>query len=59
VSSVELANQLSTIDGVITLECGPIRRIEAPSSRMLATNSSSQAAIRPGQSSGTVTVRMR
>ena len=57
--SVELANQLSTIEGIITLECGPISRIEAPSSRTLAMNSSSHVAIRPGISNGTVTVRVR
>src|SRR5258706_13371224 len=59
VSSVELANQLSTIDGVMTFEGGPIRRIEAPSSRMLATNSGGHAASSPGHSSGLETVRMR
>ena len=47
------------MEGVKTLECGPISRIEAPSSRTLAMNSSNQAATRPGLSSGTVTVRTR
>ena len=59
VSSALLANHDSTIAGVITLAFGPISRIEAPSSRTLATNSSSQAATRPGRSSGMVMVRMR
>jgi len=34
-------------------------RIDAPSSLTLAMKSRSQAASRPGRSSGTVTVRMR
>ena len=59
VSSELVENHDSTIDGVITLAFGPIRRIEAPSSRTLAMNSSSHAATRPGLSSGIVTVRMR
>ena len=47
------------MDGVITFECGPINRMDAPSSRTLAMNSSSQAATRPGTSSGILTVRIR
>ena len=45
--------------GVMTLAFGPISRMDAPSSRTLAMKSSSQAAIRPGRSSGMVTVRIR
>ena len=43
----------------MTLAFGPISKIEAPSSRTLAMKRSSQAAIRPGRSSGMVMVRMR
>src|SRR6478609_670924 len=59
VSSELVPNHDSTIDGVMTFECGPISRMEAPSSLTLAINSSSHAATRPGTSSGTVTVRTR
>ena len=48
VSSELVPNQDLTMEGVKTLECGPISRIEAPSSRTLAMNSSNQAATRPG-----------
>ena len=59
VSSELVPNQDSTIEGVITLEYGPISNIEAPSSRTLAMNNNNQAATRPGLSSGIVTVRTR
>ena len=59
VSSELVENHASTIAGVITLLSGPISRIEAPSSRTLATKMSSQAASRPGRSSGAVMVRRR
>src|SRR5262249_16132629 len=59
VSSELVPNQDSTIEGAITFECGPINKIEAPSSRTLAMNSSNHAAIRPGLSRGIVTVRTR
>ena len=59
VSSELDENQASTIAGVMTLLSDPISRIEAPSSRTLATKISSQAARRPGRSSGTVIVRSR
>ena len=52
-------NQDSTMAGVMTLALGPISKIDAPSSRTLAMKSSSHAAIRPGFSSGMVTVRSR
>src|SRR6266536_5301956 len=57
VSSVLVENHDSTMAGVITLAFGPMSRIEAPSSRTLAMKSRSQAATRPGLSSGMVTVR--
>jgi hypothetical protein len=59
VSSELVENQDSTMAGVMTLALGPISKIDAPSSRTLAMNSSSQAATRPGLSSGIVTVRRR
>ena len=59
VSSVLVENHDSTMAGVMTLEWGPINKMDAPSSRTLAMNSSSQAAMRPGRSRGIVTVRSR
>src|SRR5262249_14526811 len=59
VSSVLVENHDSTMAGVMTLARGPIRRIDAPSSRTLAMNSRSHAATSPGRSSGMVTVRIR
>ncbi len=44
VSSLEEEKNASTMAGVSTFESGPISRIEAPSSRTLATKMSSQAA---------------
>ena len=52
-------NQASTMAGVMTLLSGPISRIDAPSSRTLATKINSQAASRPGLSNGAVIVRIR
>src|SRR5256885_11455355 len=59
VSSVLVENHDSTMAGVMTLAFGPMSKMDAPSSRTLAMNSSSQAATSPGRSSGSVTVRMR
>ena len=59
VSSVLVENHDSTMAGVITFAFGPMRRIEAPSSRTLAMKRSRAAAMRPGRSSGMVTVRRR
>ncbi len=56
-SELELSQEL-TIAGAITLEFGPIRKIDTPSSRTEAMKISSQAATRPGRSSGMVTVRI-
>ena len=57
--SSELAlSQELTMEGAMTLECGPIRNTDTPSSRTLAMKISSQAAIRPGFSKGSVTVRI-
>ena len=53
VSSELVENQASTIAGVITLLFGPISRIDAPSSRTLATKISSQAASSPGRAAAT------
>ena len=47
-----------TIAGATTLEFGPIRKTETPSSRTLAMKINSQAATRPGRSSGSVMVRI-
>ena len=44
--------------GAITLEFGPIRKIDTPSSRTEAMKISSHAATRPGRSNGMVTVRI-
>src|SRR5262249_12446237 len=59
VNSELLENQDSTIAGVSTFEVGPISRMEAPSSRTLATKINSHAARRPGRRSGTRMVRRR
>ena len=59
VSSELDENQASTIAGVMTFESGPISRMDAPSSRTLATKMSSQAARRPGLNKGAVIVRKR
>jgi len=59
VSSVLAENHDSTMAGVMTLALGPISKMEAPSSRTLAMNRSSHAAISPGLRSGIVTVRSR
>ena len=59
VSSVLMENQASTMAGVMALAFGPVSRMDAPNSRTLATNRSSQAAITPGRSSGSVTERSR
>ena len=59
VSSELVENQDSTMAGVMTLALGPISRMDAPSSRTLAMNSRSHAAIRPGLRRGMVTVRRR
>jgi len=56
-NSVEELIQALTIEGAMTCAFGPTKRIEAPSSRTLAINSSSQAARIPGRSKGKVTVR--
>ena len=56
-SELEVSQEL-TIAGAITLEFGPIRKIETPSSRTEAMKISSHAATRPGRSSGMVTVRI-
>ena len=56
-SELEVSHEL-TIAGAITLEFGPIRKIETPSSRTEAMKISSHAATRPGRSSGMVTVRI-
>ena len=56
-SELELSQEL-TIAGAITLEFGPIRKIETPSSRTDAMKISSHAATMPGRSSGIVTVRI-
>ena len=59
VSSELVENHDSTMAGVMTLALGPISKMEAPSSRTLAMNRSSHAAISPGLRSGIVTVRSR
>src|SRR5262249_21721546 len=59
VNSELLENQDSTMAGVSTFEVGPISRMEAPSSRTLATKISSHAAKRPGRRSGATIVRRR
>ena len=59
VSSVLVENQDSTMAGAMTLALGPVRRIDAPSSRTLAMKRRSQAATRPGLRRGMVTVRSR
>ena len=51
-------SQASMIDGAMTLALLPTRKIDTPSSRTLAMNTSSQAAMIPGRSSGKVTVRI-
>ena len=59
VSSELVENHDSTMAGVMTLDFGPISKIDAPNSRTLAMKSRSHAATRPGLSSGMVTVRRR
>ena len=49
----------SMIEGAMTLALLPTRKIETPSSLTLAMNTNSHAAIIPGRSSGSVTVRIR
>jgi hypothetical protein len=56
-SELELSQEL-TIAGAITLEFGPMRKIETPSSRTDAMKIRSHAATKPGRSSGIVTVRI-
>ena len=46
------------IAGDTTLDCGPIRKIDAPSSRIEAIRISSHAAASPGRSSGREIVRI-
>ena len=56
-NSVEELIQALTIAGAMTLALGPTRKIETPSSRTLAINRRSQAAMIPGRNNGRVTVR--
>src|SRR5215472_2379451 len=49
----------SIIDGAMTLALLPTRKIETPSSLTLAMKTNSLAAIIPGRSSGSATVRIR
>ena len=56
-NSVDELSQALAIDGAMTCALGPTRKIETPSSRTLAMNSSSYGATMPGRSSGIVTVR--
>src|SRR5215471_7593201 len=49
----------SIIEGAMTLALLPTRKIDTPSSLTLAINTNSHAAIIPGRSSGSVTVRIR
>src|SRR5207247_9580821 len=55
VSSELVENHASTMAGVMTFAFGPIKRMDAPSSRTLAMKSRSHAATRPGLSSGKLT----
>src|SRR3954465_6278272 len=48
----------SMIDGAMTLALLPTRKIDTPSSRTLAMNTSSHAAMIPGRNNGRVTVRI-
>ena len=56
-SSDELSQALM-IDGAMTFALLPTRKIDTPSSRTLAMNTNSQAAMIPGRSNGRVTVRI-